>query len=135
MTAKHIPKTTDEDLARASVSQMALDRDSCLALLAPGGHGRIAATTRALPINLPVLFEMSGEDVVFTLSADEAVSRSVRGSVVAFATGDVGVDGHSAWDVHITGVAAPLGDPSHRHGFRLSSAVVSGWRSSDEPLS
>ncbi|MCU1453209.1 MAG: hypothetical protein JWN46_1355 [Acidimicrobiales bacterium] len=135
MTAKDIPKATNEDLDRTSVSQVVLDRGSCLALLAPGGHGRIAATTRALPINVPVLFEMSGEDVMFTLSADQAIARSVGGSVVAFATGEAGVDGHRAWDVQITGVAAPLGHVSRRRKFRLSSAVVSGWRSTEAPVS
>ncbi|MCU1455697.1 MAG: hypothetical protein JWN46_3843 [Acidimicrobiales bacterium] len=130
MTAKRTPTnpaTTDDVDTRT-----ALGRRACLALLAPGGHGRVAASTRALPISVPVQFEMVGEDVVFTLGVDEAISRAVAGSVVAFGTGHAGGGVRPAWDVHVTGVASSLGGPSPRPGFRLSSAVVSGWQANDD---
>jgi uncharacterized protein len=113
-----------------ATSRESLSRADCLALLAPGGRGRVAATSRAVPIIIPVTFSLLGEDVVFVLGREDgrdALARAVANSVVAFETDQVGSDGHSRWDVHATGVATTCREAA-TPGFRLSTEIVSGWR-------
>ena len=107
--------------------RQSLTRAECLALLAPGGHGRVAATTRAVPIIIPVAFTLVGEVLVFTPGSGEVLSRTVENSVVAFETDQRGSDGHAAWEVHVTGVATTLTDNANAPGFRLSSEIMTGW--------
>jgi uncharacterized protein len=113
----------------AATSRESLSRIDCLALLAPGGHGRVAATSRAIPIIIPVTFTLVDEDVVFVLGEDslDGMARAVAHSVVAFETNPVGSDGHSRWYVHVTGVATTYPEVA-APGFRLSTEIVSGWR-------
>jgi len=107
-----------------------LSRPACLALLAPGGHGRVAATSRAVPVIIPVTFTLVDEDVLFALGRDVGLTglvRAVANSVVAFETDPLGSDGHSRWYVHVTGVATTYREADNA-GFRLSTEIVSGWR-------
>jgi|HubBroStandDraft_6_1064221.scaffolds.fasta_scaffold1262883_2 hypothetical protein len=107
-----------------------LSRTDCLALLAPGGHGRVAATSRAIPVIIPVTFTLVDEDVVFVgedgVDGQDGFPRAVANSVVAFETDPVGAD-EFRWYVHVTGVATPCREAA-RPGFRLSTEIVSGWR-------
>ena len=103
-----------------------LSRADCLALLAPGGQGRVAATSRAVPIIIPVTFTLVGEDVVFVLGREEGLAHAVANSVVAFETDPAGSDGHR-WYVHVTAVATTCREAGIP-GFRLSTEIVSGWR-------
>jgi len=121
-----------------------LSRDECVALLAPGGVGRVAVTMRALPVILPVGFSLVGEDVVFDTSAGTRLAAAVAGAVVAFEADDVDPTGR-AWSVCVTGVAIPLDDPGlpdvvripvwppgdqhpDRQLMRISSQIVTGRR-------
>ena len=108
-------------------ARRSLTRPECLALLAPGGHGRVAATTRAVPIIIPVAFTLIGEVLVFGPGSGEVLSRAVANSVVAFETDQRGSDGQAAWEVHVTGVATTLTDDANGPGFRLSLEIVTGW--------
>lgn len=105
-----------------------LARAACLALLAPGGHGRVAATMRAVPIIIPVTFVILGEDVVFSPGVGPGLSRAVADSVVAFEADQVGSDGQALWEVHVTGVARALTQTTNAPDFRLSSEIIAGWR-------
>jgi hypothetical protein len=94
------------DLAlTAAPARQLLSRDACLALLAPGGRGRIAATRRAVPIILMVTFE----------------------------TDEVQADGHVVWEVQVAGVATSTTitttEPALVSGpaFHLSSEIMTGW--------
>lgn len=100
-----------------------------MALLGPGGHGRVAATMKAVPIIIPVNFTLFGEDLVLRLGLEADLSRAVANSVIAFETDHVGTDGQLRWGVHVTGVARRVGDESEEPSFRLSSEIVTGWRS------
>jgi hypothetical protein len=108
-----------------------LTRAACLALLAPGGRGRVAATMKAAPIIIPVTFSLFGEDVVFSPGVSDALSRAVKNSVVAFETDHVDGNGQRVWDVHVTGVAGTFTKQGEEPGFRLSSEVMTGWRAAD----
>jgi len=99
-----------------------------MSLLAPGGHGRVAGTLRAVPVIIPVSFTLVDDDVVFDPGAGEGLSRAVGGAVVAFETDHAGPDGRPLWSVHITGVATASGAGLLPAGFRLSSRLMSGWR-------
>lgn len=105
-----------------------LARAACLALLEPGGHGRIAASMRAVPVIIPVTFTLVGDDVVFDPGSGERVSAAIANCVVAFETDQIGAAGHREWDVHVTGVAREV----HRQGpsplFRLSAEMIAGWQ-------
>ncbi len=105
-----------------------LSRVDCLTLLATGGHGRIAASMRAVPVILPVTFVMSGNDVVFDPGQAVGVSRAVTNCVIAFETDHVGSDGRAEWDIHVTGVASQDQQQTSAPTFRLSTEILAGWR-------
>jgi nitroimidazol reductase NimA-like FMN-containing flavoprotein (pyridoxamine 5'-phosphate oxidase superfamily) len=105
-----------------------LSRAACLAFLAPGGHGRIAATMRAVPVIIPVTFTLFGDDVVFSPGLGEGLSHAIANSVIAFGTDHVGSDGRAVWNVHVTGVARPLTHDTEASDFRLSSEIITGWQ-------
>ena len=119
--------TTSVVVAAHQPPRQSLTRPECLALLEPGGHGRVAATTRAVPIIIPVTFTLIGEDLVFTPGSGD-LSRALENSVIAFETDQSGSDGRPAWEVHVTGVATVLPDNANPPGFRLSSEIVTGLR-------
>jgi nitroimidazol reductase NimA-like FMN-containing flavoprotein (pyridoxamine 5'-phosphate oxidase superfamily) len=105
-----------------------LSRKGCLALLAAGGHGRVAASMRAIPVIIPVSFTLVGDEVVFKHGYGEALTPAVAGSVIAFETDHLGSDGRTEWEVHVTGVATTLSKRTEACGFRLSSQIVTGWQ-------
>ncbi len=74
----------------------------CLALLARGGVGRLALTSRALPRIVPVRFALVDDEVAVVTGAEEAARAD--GAVVAFqADGPEAGLGH--WTISATGVA------------------------------
>jgi nitroimidazol reductase NimA-like FMN-containing flavoprotein (pyridoxamine 5'-phosphate oxidase superfamily) len=99
-------------------------------MLTPGGHGRVAATMGAIPIIVPVTFTLCGENVIFVPGPAAAIARAVADSVVAFETDHLGSDGRTDWEVHVTGVASALSGQTEAPEFRLSSELLTGWRSS-----
>lgn len=117
------PSTAAAPAAREPVS-----RAACLELLAPGGHGRVAATMRAIPVIVAVRFVLLGDEVVFNAGRDEGVARAIGGSVVAFEADQIGPDGRALWEVHVTGVARTVTGVASSE-FRLSSEIITGWRS------
>ena len=88
-----------------------LDRKECLAFLASAEVGRIAISTRALPLILPVCFFMDGEQIVISTHFGTALDGSTRDAVVAFEAD--GPSSHSTvgWSVHVNGIARHVTDP------------------------
>jgi nitroimidazol reductase NimA-like FMN-containing flavoprotein (pyridoxamine 5'-phosphate oxidase superfamily) len=130
-TSSRTPDAQTQGVAAATQktsTRQSLTRAGCLALLARGGHGRVAATMRAVPIIIPVSFRLLGDDVIFSPGLGEGLSRAIADSVVAFEADQVGSDGRALWDVHVTGVARTFTHESEAPGFRLSSEIVTGWR-------
>jgi hypothetical protein len=84
---------------------------------------------RAIPVIIPVSFTMHGEDVAFSPGPGEGLVQAIENSVVAFQADQAGPDGHTLWDVHVTGVARPQPDDADGSGFRLSSEIMRGSRS------
>jgi nitroimidazol reductase NimA-like FMN-containing flavoprotein (pyridoxamine 5'-phosphate oxidase superfamily) len=128
MTSTTSPTPDASAPGLVAFTRQPLARAACLALLAPGGHGRIASTMRAVPVIIPVTFSLFGDDIVFSPGLGDGLSRAIANSVVAFGTDHVGSDGRAIWNVHVTGVARPLAHGRQAPGFRLSSEIITGWQ-------
>ena len=113
---------------RPALTRQSLDRAACLELLAPGGHGRVAATMRAVPVIIPVTFTLFGEDLMFSPGSGPDVARAVADSVVAFETDAIGPDGCAVWDVHVTGVARTLTPDTSPNAFGSRPRSSAGGR-------
>lgn len=111
-----------------TAARRALTRGACLRLLSPGGHGRVAATAKAVPVIILVSFALSGEDIVFRPTVGDGSSPVLADTVVAFETDELGPDRRAVWDVHVTGVAQLIGDDALPFAFRLPSDVMGGWQ-------
>jgi hypothetical protein len=89
----------------------------------------VAAAMRAVPVIIPVRFRVIDEQLVFRPDGIDGVERALTESVVAFEADHVDPDGRITWDVHVTGVATRFAEEDGPLAFRLSSEIVSGWRS------
>jgi uncharacterized protein len=82
-----------------------LDRAECLRLLATAGIGRIGITVGALPVVLPVRFQLQGDRIVFVAAIGSALDGATRDAVVAFEADDVDPRSCRGWSVTATGLA------------------------------
>lgn len=90
-----------------------LDRETCLGLLATQEVGRVAFTSGALPVVLPVDYVLIGDRIVIRTSPGSSLDSAVRqGTVVAFEVDNIGVDRDSSWSVVVTGKTGELSDPA-----------------------
>src|SRR5687767_3294388 len=87
-----------------------LDRSECLRLLAGNGLGRIAVTSGALPLVLPVGYVMDGDTIVAETGRGTALEFATAGAVVGFQVDNLHENGHSGWTVMVTGIAEELRD-------------------------
>ena len=100
-----------------------LDRAECLRLLGGAAVGRIAGTSGALPVVLPLCYALAGDSIVFEVDPGTTVDFVTSGSVVAFEVDNLHERGHSSWTVMVTGVVRREGQ-----FLRLSLELVSGRR-------
>jgi nitroimidazol reductase NimA-like FMN-containing flavoprotein (pyridoxamine 5'-phosphate oxidase superfamily) len=88
-----------------------LDEDQCLALIAPGGVGRIAYTGRFGPAVLPVNYAWHDGAVVFRTAANSPLDEDLRTGIadtdykVAFEIDHIDPDARLGWSVLIQGPA------------------------------
>jgi uncharacterized protein len=87
---------------------LALDRSTCLSLLATRPVGRLVFTYRALPEVLPVNYRMDGQNVLIRLAVGSTAARATKDSVVAFEVDDIDVPGRNGWSVTIVGHAREI---------------------------
>jgi nitroimidazol reductase NimA-like FMN-containing flavoprotein (pyridoxamine 5'-phosphate oxidase superfamily) len=125
-----------------------LDRAECLRLLNRAAVGRIAGTSGALPVVLPVGYALDGESIVFETCRGTTLDFVTSGSVVAFEVDNLNEGGPADWIVMVTGVAKEVRDSReverlrgllHEDGsdhdecfVRISSELCSGRRT-DRP--
>jgi nitroimidazol reductase NimA-like FMN-containing flavoprotein (pyridoxamine 5'-phosphate oxidase superfamily) len=124
--------------------QEVLDRSESLRLLGGTGLGRIAVTSGALPVVLPVAYAMDGDSIIVETGRGTTLDFGTTGSVVAFEVDNFHEQGHSGWTVMVTGVAREVddgpeverlrclladerGEGDERY-IRISSELVSGRR-------
>lgn len=87
-----------------------LDRSRCLELLGSVELGRVALSDRALPIIVPVVFWLSGDDVVFRASGGLLATAAREGHIVCFEA-DSGGSADDDWSVLVVG-GLSLAEPS-----------------------
>jgi nitroimidazol reductase NimA-like FMN-containing flavoprotein (pyridoxamine 5'-phosphate oxidase superfamily) len=88
-----------------------LDENECLELIAPGGIGRIAYTSRFGPVVLPVNYELRGGAIVFRTAEHGPLDDDLRTGIsgadykVAFEIDEIEPAAHRGWSVLIQGPA------------------------------
>lgn len=106
-----------------------LTRDECLRLLGRATLGRLAVTSGALPMVLPVNFRLVGERIVFRTGAGTKLDAATNGNVVAFEVDDMDPLWHTGWSVVVTGVASEVTDPADR--AELADVGIPRWAPTD----
>lgn len=88
-----------------------LDRDECRALLGTQLLGRIGVTVDALPVVLPVNFQLFDGEVVIQTERDTRLADATNNTVVAFEVDNAEPGGTGSWSVTLTGIATEINDP------------------------
>jgi nitroimidazol reductase NimA-like FMN-containing flavoprotein (pyridoxamine 5'-phosphate oxidase superfamily) len=102
-----------------------LDRTQCERLLATATIGRIAFTSGALPIVLPVNFWFDGSRVLIRTGRGTKLEAAARDAVVAFEVDDIDPMAHTGWSVVLTGIASEVTDAAHLR--QLERAPIARW--------
>jgi hypothetical protein len=102
-----------------------LDDDQCLALLAGATLGRVAITSGALPVILPVNFLLVDRTIVFRSGRGTKLDAATRGAVVAFEVDDFDPFAHTGWSVNAIGIARDFGAVQHQLSF--DPTVIPRW--------
>ena len=114
-----------------------LSQIECWQLLSPGGIGRLALTTGALPAIVPVRFEATGDNLLVCLGDRPDLATAVDNNVVAFEADSFLGDGDGGWSVHLNGIARVESDssitPACSHSVpplvaRISDPILTGSR-------
>ena len=121
-----------------------LDRSECLRLLNGPAVGRLAGTSGALPVVLPVSYALDGDSIVLKTVRGSTLDFATSGSVAAFEVDNLHERGRCGWTVMVTGVAQDVRDDveverlrgllhpdDHGHDerfVRISAELVSGRR-------
>ena len=114
-----------------------LDEDQCLALIAPGGIGRIAYTSRFGPVVLPVNYVLHNGAIVFRTAEHSPLDQDLRTGIadadyiVAFEIDSIDLAGQQGWSVLIQGPAHHVTDADRD---TVSGAGVQPWVPGDKQL-
>ena len=109
-----------------------LDRSACLERLALHRVASVAVTDGALPLVLPALYVLSGEDILVAAAESGILGRRMPNSVVSLCVHDLDDELLSGWTVTVTGRAEPVISPEdlpdahdlRRWGLGDSSQIV-----------
>lgn len=98
----------------------------CLALLRPGGIGRVSLSIGALPAIFPVHYRVVDDDIVFRAPADHgSAPGTLDGTVIAFEADEFDPADDGGWSVLVVGRVESAAEP----GFtRVPSERISGLR-------
>ena len=112
-------------LPHASLDE--LTPEQCRTHLSVGGVGRIVYSTGRGPVALPVNFEFTEGQIVF--STDDHKASALAGSTVSFEIDRVDEALSEGWSVLVTGLCRPIADPEEVQ--RLSSLDLEAWAGGD----
>jgi uncharacterized protein len=98
-------------LPRDANGFVVLDRRACLERLALRRVAAVAITQSALPLVLPVVYHMCGEDMLMASARSGILGRHLPNSVVSLCVHDVDDDLLSGWTVTATGRAELVRTP------------------------
>jgi nitroimidazol reductase NimA-like FMN-containing flavoprotein (pyridoxamine 5'-phosphate oxidase superfamily) len=105
-----------------------LARQQCDAHLAAGGVGRVVFSTERGPVALPVNFEFTDEEIIF--STDQAkADLLVKLPVIGFEIDRVDETLSEGWSVLVSGQARQVLDPDELQ--RVSSLDLEAWAGGD----
>jgi nitroimidazol reductase NimA-like FMN-containing flavoprotein (pyridoxamine 5'-phosphate oxidase superfamily) len=100
-----------------------LNRAECLRLIDGAAVGRIAGSSGALPVVLPVGYALDGDSIVIDTGRGTTLEFATNDSVVAFEVDNLHERGHAGWTVMVTGVAEEVVDADEverlRHRLRM----------------
>jgi nitroimidazol reductase NimA-like FMN-containing flavoprotein (pyridoxamine 5'-phosphate oxidase superfamily) len=108
-----------------------LGEADCLALIAPGGIGRIAYTGRYGPTVLPVNYQLAGNTIVFRTGQDSPLEEDLQTGIrhaeyqVAFEIDEFNLAAKEGWSVLIQGPAHHVDSYTERVAARQSD--VEPW--------
>jgi nitroimidazol reductase NimA-like FMN-containing flavoprotein (pyridoxamine 5'-phosphate oxidase superfamily) len=109
-----------------------LTRDQCLARLSGRTVGRVSVSMGALPVVVPVVYELDADSVLFHAPLDGLLAPACDGSVIAFEVDDLTTadrpDG--GWSVHVTGIASLVTDQV----IRLETSRMTGQERQVTPV-
>ena len=105
-----------------------LEREHCEAHLAAGGVGRIVFSTERGPVALPVNFEFTNGDVVFSTDQGKADLLATL-PVIGFEIDRVDESFSEGWSVLVSGPAHQVLDPDELE--QLSSFDLESWAGGD----
>lgn len=120
-----------------------LTEPECMRLLGTVQVGRVALTSRALPVVLPVNFALDGHGIVIRTGPGSMLTASRDDVVVAFEADELDPDTCSGWSVLVTGTMREITSPSailraeqlrlapwvgggRRHYIRITPGLISG---------
>jgi nitroimidazol reductase NimA-like FMN-containing flavoprotein (pyridoxamine 5'-phosphate oxidase superfamily) len=102
------PARLDVDAEVDRNGLVVLDRAECLRLLSTVTLGRIAITSAAMPLILPVNFKLVGDLICLRTTAGTKLDAATAGTVVAFEVDDIDPFSHEGWSVVVVGEAHHL---------------------------
>jgi uncharacterized protein len=88
-----------------------LQREESLDLLRTAVLGRIAVSSGALPMVLPVNFRFDGGRILFRTGVGTKLDAATHRTVVAFEVDEIDADAETGWSVLVTGMASEVTDP------------------------
>ena len=88
-----------------------LDRSECLRLMTTQTLGRIGVTVDALPVVLPVNFQLFDGELIIQTERDTRLADATQNTVVAFEVDNAESGGTGSWSVTLTGIATEISDP------------------------
>jgi nitroimidazol reductase NimA-like FMN-containing flavoprotein (pyridoxamine 5'-phosphate oxidase superfamily) len=89
-----------------------LAREECRRLLSTQSLGRIGVTIDALPVVLPVNYQLFDGELILQTERDTRLAHATEDAVVAFEVDHVDTDGQGTWSVTVTGMATEISDPN-----------------------
>jgi nitroimidazol reductase NimA-like FMN-containing flavoprotein (pyridoxamine 5'-phosphate oxidase superfamily) len=115
-----------------------LDEAECLALITPGGIGRIAYSGRFGQAILPVNYQMHDGTIVFRTALNSALDEDLQTGIgaaayrVAFEIDELDLPGRQGWSVLVQGPAHRVESESERAA--ALAAGVENWAPGDREL-
>jgi nitroimidazol reductase NimA-like FMN-containing flavoprotein (pyridoxamine 5'-phosphate oxidase superfamily) len=109
-----------------------LDEGTCLTLIAGGGIGRIAYTSRFGPAVLPVNYTLHGGAILFRATEHGTVDEDLRTGIdgadykVAFEVDDIDLSGQRGWIVLIQGPAHHVSTAEREAAMDLEPLALGG---------
>ena len=115
-----------------------LDEPTCLALISPGGVGRLGYSGRFGQIVLPVNYQLYEQTIVFRTALGSPMDEDLQTGIehaeykVAFEIDDIDLKAQEGWSVLVQGSAHHVQSPEERAA--VMKAGVEVWPGGDRDL-